>query len=112
MTQTAPQIPTKTESETLNGAISFVNRLDSGELLTGTPAITEIGTSDLTITNNVVNTAQLIINNETVAIGQAVQYSISGGNANTTYILSVSCGTDATPSQNLYGRIQIYVDDD
>lgn len=112
MTQTAPQIPTKTESEVLNGAISFVNRLDSGELLTGTPTITELTTSDLTITNNAVSTAQLTINNETVAIGQAVQYTVSGGNANTTYTLIVSCGTDSTPGQTLYGRVQIYVDDD
>ena len=74
----APQIQTIVVGETRNVAVSFAAKLDSGELLTGTPTVVEVTSSDLTITNEVVSTGELTILGETVAIGQAVTFTVSG----------------------------------
>ena len=74
----APQIQTIVVGETRNVAVSFAAKLDSNELLTGTPTVVEVTSSDLTITNAVVSTAELTILSETVAIGQAVTFTVSG----------------------------------
>jgi hypothetical protein len=97
---TVPHQRTKTAAEVRNAAVSFVGKLDSGELLTGTPTVT-VSPSGPTLSNKAVNTAQLTIDGQTVAIGQAVQFSVSGGTAGTSYVITVQCGTTATPAQTL-----------
>ena len=37
-------------------AVEFTDHLDSGELLTGTPTVEEITTTDLTLANKALNT--------------------------------------------------------
>lgn len=105
---TVPHLRTKTVAEVRNGSVSFVGKLDAGELLTGTPTVT-VSPSGPTISNQAVNTAQLTIDNQTVAIGQAVQFSISGGTAGTSYVISVRCGTTASPAQTLEAFCNIKV---
>lgn len=108
----APQRNTKTVSEVRNVAISFSGKLDSGELLTGTPAITEVGASSpqaLTFTNIAVSTAIQDINDISTPIGEAVQFSVSGGVANAVYTIEIACATDSTPAQTLYGSITLRV---
>ena len=82
-------------------SVSLAGKLDSGELLTGTPTIVEVTTSDLTLANKAVSTAQLTISGRTVAIGQAVQFKVSGGTAGTTYTIRITVTTDSTPAQTL-----------
>ena len=106
----APQQNTKTVSEVRNVAASFSNKLDSGELLTGTPAVVEANASSpqaLTFSNIAVSTAILTINGVSTPIGEAVQFKVSGGVAGTLYEIIINCGTDATPAQTLYGVIRI-----
>ena len=74
----APQIQTIVVGETRNVAVSFAAKLDSGELLTGSPTIVEVTSSDLTITNKVVSTGELTILGETVATGKACTFTVSG----------------------------------
>ena len=106
---TALELPCKSVSENVNCAVSFVNLLDSGELLTGTPTIVEVTTSDLTLSNKVVNTAQLTINGETVAIGQAVQFHAQGGTAGTDYDIRITATTDSSPAQTRICRVTLPV---
>lgn len=111
---TAPEIQEKTVSEVRNVAVSFSGKLDSGELLTGTPVLSVIDPSvspeDITLSNPIVNTAILTINGVSVPIGEAVQFKVTGGTvANTPYTLGINCGTDATPAQTLYGRVILEV---
>lgn len=105
----APQRQIKTESEVRNVAVSLEPVLSSGELLTGTPTVTEITTSALTLDNKAVNTGALTINGVSVAVGQAVQFNVAGGSANTDYNVRVICATDASPAQTLYGLMTIGV---
>lgn len=102
-----------------NVSASFVGQLDSGELLTGTPTVTEYTedadgvlttSSDLTISDIAVNTAALTINGKTVAVGQAVQFKVSGGTADTNYVLRITAATDATPAQTLILDCPLSVD--
>ena len=105
---TAPQRQAASVGATRNIAVSFSGQLDSGELLTGTPTITEDTTSDLTISNKVVSTAILEINGISVPIGEAVQCSVLGFvSANFPYTLNITVSTDATPAQVLPGKIII-----
>jgi hypothetical protein len=83
-----------------NVAIDFTDKLDTGELLTGTPTITEVTTSDLTLSNKAVSTASLTILGETVAIGKAVQFKVSAGSGLLgQYTVRITVSTDATPAQ-------------
>jgi hypothetical protein len=103
---TAPERPQLMVGATRRLSISFEGQLDSGELLTGTPTITEQATTDLTITNKAVSTTALTINSKTVAIGEAVTCLVSGHVvANSPYTLSVSAGTDATDAQTLPAEV-------
>lgn len=89
-------------------AISFAGELDDGELLTGTPTITEDTTLDLTISSKAVNTSILTINGISVPIGEAVQCSVLGFvSANYPYTLNITVSTDATPAQVLTGKVVI-----
>ena len=101
MTDLADQVYTATTTETLNMSVSFADKLSTGELLTGTPTVTEETTSDLTITNKAVSTAILTIDGKSVAAGAAVQYSASGFQHGITYRIDSLCNSDSIPAQVL-----------
>ena len=103
---------TKSASEVRNCSVDWSGRLDSGELATGTPTITEITTTALTLTNKAVSTAALTIKGITVATGKAVTFTVSAGSAATTYGISINCATDATNGQTLYAKVNIDVEAD
>jgi len=99
----------KTASEVRTISVSFSGKLDSGELCTGTPTITEVTSSDLTLASKAVSTEILVINGVSTPIGEAVQCSVTGGTAGTTYEIKIAVSTDATPAQTLYGTIKLKV---
>ena len=104
----ATQIRVKGSDETRNVAISYVDKLESSELLTGTPTITD-STGDLTLSNKVISTGALTINGISVAAGAAVTFTIAGGTAATTYDIRIQTTTDATNPQSFDDNIQIEV---
>lgn len=111
MSQT-PQRHKKTVSEVRNVAVDMKGKLDTGELLTGTPTVVEEVTTALTLSSKVVNTTQLVINGRTVAIGEAVQFRVSGGLANQTYSIRVTVTTTSTPAQTLVENLHLSVVED
>jgi len=85
---------------TRNVAIDYTDKLDSGELLTGTPTIVEVTTSDLTLSNKVVSTGALTILGNTVATGAAVQFKVVATSGLLgCYRIRVTVATDATVAQ-------------
>ena len=92
----ANEIKQKHASETRTISINYTDKLDTGEALTGTPTVTEVSTSDLTISGAQLNSGELTINGETVAASKAVQCQVAGGSSGSTYSLSVTVSTDAT----------------
>ena len=98
---TALERQTKTVSEVRNVAVSFVGKLDVGELLTGVPVVAEQDTSDLTIANQSVSTVELTINDKKVPIARAVQFKVTGGIAGVKYQILVTVATTASPAQTL-----------
>ena len=106
----APQIHEKKVSAARNIAVSFSGKLDVGELLTGTPTIVEVTTTDLTLSDKVVSTAILTINGVSVPINEAVQFHVeAGGTAGTQYKILITVGTDSTPAQTLVGVVLVDV---
>lgn len=91
--------------EVRNVSIDLRGKLDSGELLTGSVTVTEVGSSDLSFANQAVNTEALTINGASVAIGQAVQFKVSGVLVGSRYRVKVTVATDATPPQTLIATI-------
>jgi hypothetical protein len=108
---TAPEKPSKPVGAVNNFAVSFVGVLDSGELLTGSPTAAEQTTSDLTITNVVVSSAELTILNKTVAIGKAVQFKVVGQLlATLNYRIKITVPTDSSPAQTAIGYVTFKVE--
>jgi len=107
----ANEIRHKHASETRTISIDYSDKLDSGEALTGTPTVSEVSSSDLTLSGAQLNSGELTINGETVAANKAVQCQVAGGSSGSTYSILVSVGTDASSpgAQTFYDTIKIEV---
>ena len=112
MSITATKIRSKSVGEHRNVSVSFLNKLDFGESLIGTPIITELTTSDLTFTDESINTIIIRIEDMAHNPGEAVVFNVAGGIAGTTYIIQIECDTDSAITQTLRGRIRLYVEED
>lgn len=93
--------------------------LNSGELLTGTPTITQESVDpstvavNLTLDNKTVGTSTPSINGRTAASGEYVQFTAalaSGTSANgAIYTIIITVGTNSSPARTLVRRIRIKV---
>ena len=110
MVKVLSQVPCISAGETDMCAVDFTDRLDSGELLTGTPTITEVTSSDLTLGNKAVSTGALTIYGATVATGMAVQFSVSGQQADTLYTISITVSTDAAVARTFVRHAKFYTE--
>lgn len=97
---TCPQVNVMKVGEVRNCALSMLNKLRSGELLTGTPDVTATP-SGLTIENESINTLAMSVNGIANAVGQVALYTVSGGEAGVTYRITVSCDTTSAPGERL-----------
>ena len=105
-----PQRPIISVGDTEKVSVNFTDHLDSGESLTGTPTVVEVTTSNLNMASKSVNAATYIESQtgETVAIGKAVQFTVTGGLANNSpYTINVTVSTDATPARTFVRRIYL-----
>lgn len=109
MPNTAPQRRTKTAGETRNVAVSFVDVLDVGELLTGTPTVLEVTTTDLTLTNKAVNSQAMTVNGASCVAGQVVTFTVAGGTAGTSYDIRITVSTNASNAQTLQATVRLKV---
>jgi hypothetical protein len=100
------QRPVVSQGDIEKGAVSFADWLDPGETLTGTPLVTEVGTTDLTLGGKAVSSASLTILGETVAAGGAVQFTVSGQKAGTLYTISVTASTTASRTAVRYVEME------
>ena len=105
----APQIRNKRVAEVVNISYDCRGLLDTDELIVGAPTVLEVSTSDLTLGTPSVNTADVVINKDTVPAGKAVSFSTSGGVAKTRYTLEISFSTDATPAQDRVASLRLDV---
>lgn len=92
--------------------MGFLGKLDSGELLTGSPTVAEVTTSDLTLDNEVVNSATLSIDGVSHTAGQAIQFNVAGGTAGTTYTIKITAGSDGSPAQTFITNVTLVVTSD
>lgn len=109
MPNTAPQRRTKTVGETRNVAVSFVDVLDASELLTGTPTVLEVTSTDLTLTNKAVNAQAMTVNGVACLAGQVVTFTVAGGVAGTTYDIRITVSTNASNAQTLQATVRLKV---
>lgn len=108
MPNTAPQIGEILIGEVANIAIDCSGFLDTGETITGAVTVEEQTTSELTITSEQANSAELTINGAAVAVGLAVQCRVDAASAAAgDYTLIVTAVTSA--SQTRKGKVQLSV---
>ena len=108
----ASEEPVLAVGETNIISVSFADVLNEGELLTGTPAIVEITTSDLTVSNNQINTTALTMGDHIIAIGKAVQFKLIGQVVvSSPYTMKITVLTDSTPPQTKVRGITFTVED-
>jgi len=82
--------------------VDFTDALDSGVSLTGTPTVVEVTTSDLTLGNKIVTIASYDDDSgTTVAAGKAIQFTVTGGTAGTTYTILCTVATDSSPAETI-----------
>lgn len=89
----AKQVREKAASDDTPISVDFSATLDSGDTLTGTPTITEVTTSDLTLANKTVNASAVVVNGVSRAAGQVIQFSCTGGDGGELYKIKMSCDT-------------------
>lgn len=100
---TLPQVHTVSAGATRLVRINCTRDLDSGASLTGTPTIVEVTTTALTLANKKVNTATYVEadTGDTVAVGKALEFTVTGGVAGTTYTIRATCATNSSPAETL-----------
>jgi len=100
---TLDQIHSVSAGSTRLVRVNCTRDLDSGVSLTGTPTVVEVTTTALTLASKAVNTATYVESHSgsTVAIGKAVEFTVAGGVAGTTYRIRVTCGTTSSPAETL-----------
>ena len=113
MPSIAPQLHEIGTDETRAIAVDMEGKLDDTtspeEKLTGTPTITEVSTTDLTLGSKAVSTTSLTINGTTVITGRAIQFTCDATSATKgkTYTIKIVCGTDA--SQTVSGSVKVKI---
>ena len=88
------QRPVVSVGETELVSIDYTNGLEADELLTGTPTVVEVTTAHLTIASKVVTTEEVRIFERNVALGKAIQFTVSGQRINTQYSIRITVSTD------------------
>lgn len=97
----APQQHEKRVSESRIVSVDMSGKLDVGEILVGVPTVAEVNTSDLAFSNQSVNTGVLVINDNSVPVGQAIRFLVTGGLAKRKYTITVTCTTNSGPAQTV-----------
>jgi len=99
----------KKAGETRTIVVPFIDKLREGEVLTGTPTVTELVTAALTITDVVVTSQDVTIRGQVIDSGKAVQFSVSGGTARTDYTIRVTAAGNSSPIQTLIYDMRLHV---
>lgn len=97
----------KGTAEVRNIAIDFGAKLGPDELLTGTPVVVEVGSTDLTISHPLVINDIRSIGTRLAKANEAVEVIVAGGVAGTTYRLRATATTDATNPQTLVQEVEL-----
>lgn len=128
-TSYAPQVGEIVIGETQQFLVDFgdtvdkTGPLDAGELLTGTPTITQesvdpdeiddVATTSMTLDNKAVGTSTPTINGRTCSSGEYIRFTgtlAAGSNSEgAVYTIIITCGTNASPARTLVRRVRIRV---
>lgn len=90
-------------------SINYTDHLNSAEVLTEPVTVAEVSTTDLTIGSAAVNSATYIEveTEDTVAVGKAVQFMVSGGHENIAYTIRITVTTNSSPARIIVRDIEL-----
>lgn len=109
MPNTATQTHEISTREDRNVSVDFRGMLDGAVTLDTLISIEEFASNDLILSSKQISSIELDILDDTVPIGQAVQFKVDATNADyqVTYLVDIHCIT--TDGQRLEGRIKVRV---
>ena len=103
----APEYGRKRTTEILNGSLNFSGKMASGETINGVPTVACATSGAPTITAVAANSATMLVSNVLVAIGQGLQFVVTGGTAG-DYVLLATATTNLGQTINLEMNITVY----
>lgn len=103
----APEVHDLIAGMTRGARVDFTEHLEEGELLAGTPVVTELTNIGLTFSNLAISIAELTINGRKIPAGKALQLRITAPSVTKEVKARVKLevDTDSTPTNNLLGVI-------
>ena len=99
----------KRAAETKRVQVDFYDSLGAKELLTGTPTVQEMFTTDLTFSGIGFNTSDLFIAHAWRLASTVVEFLVAGGTSGRIYSIQVSATSDATTAQTRIKDVQLKV---
>lgn len=102
-------IRSKRAGETRRVVVNFSGNFLADEILTGTPTVVEVGSSDLTISDVGINALDETVAGRVALVDQAVAFTVAGGTAGTEYRLRITATTNAQYPQTLISDITLRV---
>lgn len=92
-------------------SINYTDHLNASEVLTEPVTVEEVYSNDLTLGTAKVNTATYVeeATEETVAVGTAVQFTVTGGGADQIYTIRVTVTTNSSPARTFVRDIELLV---
>src|SRR5262245_17545898 len=106
---TISKVCVKSVDEGRNVAVDLCGKLDPDELLTSPLSVLEVTSADLVLSNRAISTVDLIIEEDTVPAGQAVQFRVAGGVRGKTYTIEIKVRTSSSPPQDLEENVKLKV---
>ncbi len=101
-----PKVQRKAPTAVRNVAVNFTDWLDQGEIITGTPTVS-VSPSGPTLSAASANAWRRIVDGRTCQPGTVVAFTVSGGTAGVTYVVTITASTSG--SQTLVGYVTVVV---
>lgn len=106
---TISKVCTKAVDEVRNVAVDMRGKLDPDEVLLDNLVIVEVTSADLTLSSRAISVDDLLIEDDTVPAGQAVQFEVAGGVKGKTYTIRITVNTSSSPPQTLIENIKLRI---
>lgn len=112
MPEYAPQIHPLSRLEKRTVAVDCRGNLEGDSVVTGTPAVTEVGSDHLVIADVQISTTAHVINGQSVPGGKAILFSIDarGGSVKPNWTYRIALEFDTDVGERIAGGVRVKTD--
>jgi len=112
MTEFAPQVHPISRLEKRIVSIDCRGNLEGSSTISGAPSVVEVSTAHLTIADIQVSTTSLMINDQTVPAGKAIQFTVDarGPSVKRLWAYAIQVTFDSNTGERIAGGIRLKTD--